>query len=226
MFVHDNVWRVFANMLWLWSFGYILRELTGDRKIVPVFIYGALAGALAFLVSNSFLPPAAGATPTFYTGASAAVVAVAIATTLISPNYRIFPMIGGGLPLWAFTALFLIIDLATVSITDTGSLMAHLFGGLMGAGFVLLLRNGYDWSEWMNNFFDWISNLFNPDRPRKGANVKEELFYSSNVTPYVKTPHITQQRVDEILDKISQQGYGQLTGEEKEILRRASEEGF
>ncbi|MGB3006889.1 MAG: rhomboid family intramembrane serine protease, partial [Chitinophagaceae bacterium] len=33
MFVHDNVWRVFSNMLWLWSFGYILQDLNGNKKI-------------------------------------------------------------------------------------------------------------------------------------------------------------------------------------------------
>jgi membrane associated rhomboid family serine protease len=227
MFIHDNVWRVFANMLWLWSFGYIMRELTGDRKIIPVFIYGGLAGAISFLLTNNLVDSlAATNASSFYSGASAGVMAIAVATTLISPNYRIFPMIAGGIPLWALTALFLITDLATVSITDTGNLLAHVAGGLMGFLFIALLRAGYDWSEWMNNFFDWFNNLFNPDKPKKGINVKEELFYSSNIAPFIKTPHVTQQRVDEILDKINQEGYGRLTEEEKQILRRAGEEGF
>src|SRR6202008_4307038 len=39
MFVHDNIWRVLANMLWLWAFGYIMQDMTGNRKIIPVFIY-------------------------------------------------------------------------------------------------------------------------------------------------------------------------------------------
>ncbi|MBL7743735.1 MAG: rhomboid family intramembrane serine protease, partial [Chitinophagaceae bacterium] len=37
MFVHADIWHVFANMLWLWMFGYILQDLTGNRKIFPVF---------------------------------------------------------------------------------------------------------------------------------------------------------------------------------------------
>jgi membrane associated rhomboid family serine protease len=227
MFMHDNIWRVFANMLWLWSFGYIMRELTGDRKIIPVFIYGALAGAITFLVTYNSISSLQEFQPNaFYMGASSGVMAVAVATTLISPNYRIFPMIGGGLPLWALTALYLITDLATVSITDTGNLLAHVAGGLMGFIFIALLKAGYDWSEWMSNFFEWINNLFNPDKPKRGVSIKEELFYQSNVAPYTKTPHITQQRVDEILDKINQEGYGKLSEEEKDILRRASEEGL
>ena len=39
MFVHDNIWKVCSNMLWLWCFGYIMQDLTGNRKILPVFIY-------------------------------------------------------------------------------------------------------------------------------------------------------------------------------------------
>jgi hypothetical protein len=42
--------------------------------------------------------------------------------------------------------------------------------------------------------------------------------------PYKKIPNITQKRIDEILDKINQQGYRFLTSEEKEILKRAAEE--
>jgi uncharacterized protein YcgL (UPF0745 family) len=38
-------------------------------------------------------------------------------------------------------------------------------------------------------------------------------------------PNITSKRIDEILDKINQQGYHLLTDEEKDILRRAAEEG-
>ena len=37
MFVHDNVWHIVANMLWLWGFGYILQDLAGNRKIIPIF---------------------------------------------------------------------------------------------------------------------------------------------------------------------------------------------
>jgi DNA-directed RNA polymerase alpha subunit len=69
-----------------------------------------------------------------------------------------------------------------------------------------------------------VNNLFNPDKPKKGISTKEELFYKSSAAPYKKTPHITQQRIDEILDKISQKGYNFLTDEEKELLKRASKE--
>jgi hypothetical protein len=83
---------------------------------------------------------------------------------------------------------------------------------------------GFDGSNWMNNFFDWVNNLFNPDKPKKGKSIKEELFYKSSATPYKKKPNLTQERIDAILDKINQQGYQFLTNEEKEILKQASKE--
>jgi hypothetical protein len=50
------------------------------------------------------------------------------------------------------------------------------------------------------------------------------LFYKSNTRPFTKTPNLTQQRIDEILDKIGQKGYHALSEEEKELLKRAGEE--
>lgn len=225
MFVHDSFWRILANMLWLWTFGYILQDLSGNRKIIPVFIYGAIGGGIAFLLAYNFLPALKTGMPAATVfGASAGVMAVAVVTTLLSPTYRLFPLIGGGLPLWILTALYVVSDLAIVSISDTAILINHLAGAITGFLFIFFMRKGYDWSEWMSNFFDWITNLFNPDKPKKGTNIKEELFYKATAAPYTKTPNVTQQRIDDILDKINQQGYSHLTEEEKELLKRASKE--
>ena len=56
MFVHADFWHIFGNMLWLWMFGYILQDLTGNRKVFPIFLYGALAGAMAFVLAYNFAP--------------------------------------------------------------------------------------------------------------------------------------------------------------------------
>ena len=138
MFAHDNIWKVFSNMLWLWCFGYIMQDLTGNKKIVPIFIYGGLAGGIAFMLAYNFIPSLHTQLPyASAIGASSGVMALAIATTMVSPKYKIFPMIGGGIPLWALTALYVISDLATVSISDTGNLVAHLAGALAGFLFIV-----------------------------------------------------------------------------------------
>ncbi|MEK7226358.1 MAG: rhomboid family intramembrane serine protease [Bacteroidota bacterium] len=225
MFVHDNFWKILSNMLWLWCFGYILQDMTGNKKIIPVFIYGALGGAIAFTLAYNFLPSLQAQLPVANAiGASAGVMAVAVVTTMVSPGYRIFPLLKGGLPLWVLTILYVVSDLATTSINDTGNLIGHLAGAFTGFLFIFFLRMGYDWSGWMNNFFDWVNNLFNPDKPKKGKSIKEELFYKSSTAPYKKTMNLTEARIDAILDKIHDQGYNSLTEEEKELLKKASME--
>lgn len=225
MFTHDSVWHLLGNMLWLWVFGYIFLDLTGNRKIVPLYIYGAFAGALAFVLAYNFLPGLNQSLPVAEAlGASAGIMAIAVAVTTISPGYRIFPMLMGGIPIWVLTGIYLIIDLASIPLSNPGGHIAHLAGALTGFLFIYSFRKGYDWSEWMNNFFDWVTNLFNPDNPRKGKNIKQELFYKSDKQPYKRTPNITEQRVNEILDKIGLKGYNSLTEEEKDILKRASQE--
>lgn len=225
MFLHERIWQEVANMLWLGLFGSILQTLTGNRKLVPVFIYGGLGGALAFVLVYNFLPGLKDViTESSLSGASAGIMAVAIVATIISPGYRIFPMLNGGIPLWIITLLFLVIDLATIPVNNPGGHITHLGGAFTGLLFTFFLRKGYDWSNWMNNFFEWINNLFNPDKPRKGSELKKQLFYKSDLPPYKKSGNITQQRIDEILDKINQKGYEFLTEEEKDMLKQASKE--
>jgi peptidoglycan/xylan/chitin deacetylase (PgdA/CDA1 family) len=150
-------------------------------------------------------------------------MAIAIATTALAPNYRIFPMINGGIPLWVLTLIFVALDLAMVPAVS--NISGHLAAAGIGFLFVHQLRRGRDWTAWMNRFFDWVNNLFNPDKRSWKKTAKNELHYKSTGTqPFKRIPNITQKRIDEILDKINQQGYRFLTEEEKDILKRASED--
>ena len=50
MFSDRHVFRFIGNMFWLWCFGYILQDLTGNRKLIPIYLYGGLAGGFLFCV--------------------------------------------------------------------------------------------------------------------------------------------------------------------------------
>lgn len=227
-FTHTEFWLLLANMLWLWTFGYILQNLTGNRKLVPLYIYGSLIAATVYLLLVSLVPAFAhNKLNGMYYGASAGVLAIATAATTIAPQYRLLHMLNGGIPLWILTAIYLVIDFATIPVSGAGlGHIVHLSAALTGVLFIVLLRKGFDGSDWMNNLYDWFINLLNPDKPKKGETIKETLFYKSPATPYTKTPNLTQQRIDGILDKINQEGYDALTKEEKELLNRASQEGL
>jgi membrane associated rhomboid family serine protease len=224
MFVHVDAWLLISNMLWLWAFGYIMQDLTGNRQIVPLYLYGGLAGGIVFLVVCNVAPALKGLSPELI-GANAGIMALAIATTMVSPDYRIFPMLNGGIPLWILTIVYVAIDLAGVGGAPYAYHLSHAAGAAMGFVFVKELRKGRDWGSWMHHLYLWVMNLANPNNVKDKKVFKKELFYKNQGNPpYTKTPLITQQKVDELLDKISQKGYQHLTEEEREFLKRASEE--
>jgi len=227
MFVHVGIIYTVINMLWLWVFGTILQDLAGNSKIIPVYIYGGFAGAVVFITASYAFPQLHNEIEySFMFGGNAAIMAIAVATTTLSPDYRLFKMLNGGIPLWILTVLYIIIDVA--GSIGTADKLAHLGGGLTGFLFIVSLRKGYDWSLWMNHVYDWFLNLFNPEKkPVQKEKIKEKVFYNTGgQKPFVKRPVITQQRIDEILDKINQKGFSHLSEEEKNILKKAREADF
>lgn len=227
MFVHAGIIYTFINMLWLWVFGSILQNISGNRKIIPIYLYGGIAGAVVFIAANYAIAPLRSEIEySAMLGGNASIMAVAVAATALTPDYRLFKMLNGGIPLWILTLLYIIIDFAGSG--GTAHHLAHLGGGLIGFLFIVSLRRGYDWGKWMNDVYFWFINLFNPDKktlpPQK---IKEKIFYNTGgQKPFVKRPVITQQRIDEILDKINQKGYQHLSEEEKNILKKARETDF
>ncbi|MBA2248956.1 MAG: rhomboid family intramembrane serine protease [Chitinophagaceae bacterium] len=227
MFSHTGLVTAITNMLWLWAFGSIFQQTAGNRKLIPIYLYGGLAGAAAFIAANYFIPSLKPvADQSVLEGSAASIMAVAVATTTLTPDYRFFKMMNGGIPLWVLTMLFVIIDFAGIASKSAAYNVAHLAGALTGFLFILSLRKGNDWSLWMGKMYDWINNLFNPDnKPVPVKRIKEKVFYKTgNQKPFIKkSAGITQQRVDEILDKINQQGYQLLTEEEINILKKAAD---
>ena len=226
MFTHQSIWHLLSSSLWLWCFGFILQDLTGNNKLIPIYLYGGLGGGLVFLLTNNFIPVLERnlLTTEPLLGAGAAIMAVAVATTRLSPQYKIFPLINGGIPLWVLTLIFVAIDFATLSSGNAGIGAGHLAGAAMGYFFIGQLKSGNDWGLWMNNFVDWVNDLFSPDKKNKKQSPKEKLHYQTDKKPYEKISNNTQKRLDEILDKINQKGLTFLTDEEKEFLNKASNE--
>lgn len=226
MFTHLSIWQLISTLLWLWAFGYILQDLAGNSKLLPIYLYGGFVGAVVFLLTNNLFPVLERniLTTQALLGGGSAVMAVAVATTTLAPDYRLFPLINGGIPLWVLTLVFVAIDFATLSGGNAGIGAAHLAGGAIGFLFVKQLQKGNDWSTWMNALVDWMDNLFNPEKKKEQQKQSEKHFYRANRKPYEKIANITQQKLDDILDKINQHGYAFLTDEEKAFLKRASDQ--
>jgi membrane associated rhomboid family serine protease len=218
-----GVIRFISNMIWLWAFGYILQELAGNSKLIPIYIYGGIAGGLFFMFAHYAIPPLALQRPTAgLLGANAGVMAVAVATTALAPNYRFFRQIRNGIPIWVLTGIYVLIDFAGIAGSGSAYSISHLAGGLAGFLFVLFLKRGNDGSIWMNKFYNYIMHIFDP-KPSNSQSEADKIFYEKGGRePYTKTTNITQKKLDEILDKINQKGYHFLTKEEKEFLDKVS----
>lgn len=226
MFTHEGALQLLSTTLWLWTFGYILQDLAGNNKLIPLYIYGGIAGGLFYVAAVSLIPALShkAATLAPLVSGSASVMAIAVATTFLSPGYRLLPMINGGIPLWVLTTIFVVIEYTSVAISNGGFAAAHLGAALLGIVFIHQLRRGRDWGAWMANFADWVDNLFNPEKKLVKEVPGQKLYYKATKKPYIKKTVVTQQRVDELLDKINQKGYHFLTDDEKEFLRKASEQ--
>jgi membrane associated rhomboid family serine protease len=224
MFTNYSTWMLLSNVLWIWAFGYILQDLSGNRKLLPLYLYGGFFGALVYLLSANTLPYLQTTVTNggFMIGGGAAVMAIAVATTTLAPDYRIFPLISGGIPLWVLTVIFVAIDFGSMAGTTGSTAFAHLAGALVGFLYIKQLNKGKDLGNWMYQLTEWVNNLFNPEKKYKSS--KQQHFYKVEKQPFEIKPNLTQQKLDAILDKINQKGYDLLTADEKDFLKRASKE--
>jgi membrane associated rhomboid family serine protease len=225
MFTHVGVWHLLSSMLWLYAFGYILQDLSGNKRIAPLYLYGGVLGGICFILANSLIPGLKDQPHAPLFGAGAAIMSMAIATATLSPNYRIFPMLGGGIPVWILTVIFVAIDYATIASANLATGIAHIAAAIIGFVFIKQLQAGNDMGQWMFNVANWCNDLFNPEKKHTSSK-RVRHYYKATQPPYAKKPHLTQQRLDEILDKINQKGYEKLSEEEKEFLRKMSNENI
>lgn len=188
MITHHSVWQLISSMLWLWCFGFILQDLAGNNKLIPIYIYGGIAGSVSFLLMNNMVPVLANNIQTVapLLGAGSAVMAIAVATTTLAPDYRVFPLINGGIPLWVITLIFVAIDFATLASSNAGIGAGHLLAGLIGFFYIRQMRRGSDWGAWMNQFAHWLDDLFNPEKKHKKQSSSDKHFYKTGTKPFEK----------------------------------------
>lgn len=236
MFLHQGVFHILWNMLFLFWFGRIVGDFISNERVLPLYLLGGLAGAAMYLITENVYSTGS----SFALGASAAVMAIVVAAGTISPDYIVRLLFLGNIKLKYIVIFLVLLDIIAVpnSGGNTGGAFGHLGGALFGFVFVRQLREGNDMAVPVNNFFDRIirffTNLFQPDPVRKGPRVvykrptKERVVKGNGGGKAKKsagsrhTDLSHQEQLDAILDKIKQTGYESLSPEEKEFLFKAS----
>lgn len=216
-FFHDGFGHLFFNMLVLnFSCTLFLTYFT-PKQFLGLYVLSAVFAGIAFVSGFYFLNLSSS-----IVGASAAIMAILVATTTYYPLMNVRLLLIGNVKLWHITAVILLLDLMQFRLENTGGHISHLSGAVFGFIFIKLLQNGTDLSKIVSGFFDFLANLFkkSPSTPFK----KVHKNYSKPIekgASRIVTKDKTQQQIDEILDKISQSGYDCLTKEEKEFLFKA-----
>ena len=239
MFTHEGFFHFLFNMLWLYWFGQIFTVFfPNDKKIVPLYVYGSLAGAFLVLLLHLAFPHMIPAS--YMLGASAGVTALGFACATISPDYTLRLFLFGNVKLKYLLLVFLLMDLVGIaSMNNTGGHFAHIGGGMMGWFLVSQLSRGNDFMKPFENLMDRVNNLFS-DKKKKPRVVhrspKAKQFATrtrtrahGNAAPAeanagTSTVVDKQSRIDSILDKISESGYESLSKEEKEFLFKISKD--
>ena len=209
MFMHDGIFHILFNMLWLYWFGQIFEEYLGKKRTLGLYLLGGFAGAALFILSYNTLPFFTHENAALYSsmvGASASVMAIMVATATLLPDYTISLIFIGAVKLKWLILAFIVIDFLGIVGPNAGGEIAHLGGGLIGFIYIKQVQKGNDW-------IDSINKLFRPKSKLKI--VSKNPSRNSSDLP-------RQEEIDLILDKISQSGYDSLNKQEKEILFRAS----
>jgi membrane associated rhomboid family serine protease len=221
-FVHDlsGVFHILFNMLVFYWFGKLFVEYLGSDKLVALYVLGALAGGLAYLLVYNTIPFYVERIGSFngMVGASAAVYAIVVATATLIPDYTFFLLFLGPVRIKYIAGFYIIVSFLGSVGENAGGNVAHLGGALMGFVYLKQLQAGANWGSWVTATLDWFKGLF-AAKPKVKVTYRKQ--YSDAQRPKAKAS-ISQDEIDAILDKISDGGYESLTKEEKEKLFNAS----
>lgn len=226
MFLHDGFWHLVNNMIALLIFGRIVSDLIGDRRTLPIYLLGGLAGGLIFIVTAQFFLDVG----SYALGASGAVMALGGAALILAPDYRVNLLFLGAVKVKYIVLILFLLDLVAIAGKyNTGGHAAHIGGFATGCFFVYQLRDGRDWAIPINQFFAWLGGLFSGksrpkfSRPKKSPPMRAS-FGGNKGSRHSDAHDLSfQEKLDGILDKIKAQGYESLTQEEKDFLYDASQ---
>ena len=213
-FFHAGIMHIIFNLLVLNFAGRLFMTYFTGKQLLGLYVLSAIFAGFSYILIFYILNISAP-----LVGASAAIMAILVATTTYNPLMELRLLIVGNVKLWHVTAVILVIDLMQIRSENMGGHISHLAGALFGFLFIKLLQNGTDASKVVSSVIGFFTNLFNKKESTPFKKVHKN--YSKPVEKSVSkivTKDRSQQQIDEILDKISQSGYDSLTKEEKEFL--------
>lgn len=205
MFLHGSGFHLLFNMLWLWWMGRMVEESIGPRSFSVLFFGSGIGGAI-FHIALSFLYGT-----TFVVGASGAVFGVMVAFAYLYPRIPIMLLLLPPIEARFVVAGIIVLDVLLLGSGDAIARIVHLGGA--GVGY-LIIKAHYTGTD-LSKFIRPIERLWS-EKPKKKKRKKNKNMYSVSDVEIVDES--SQTELDDILEKISKEGYDGLTSEEKKKL--------
>lgn len=227
MFLHEGFMHILFNMLWLYFGGMLFREFLGSRRLLGVYLWGGLVGGFLYVLVYNLSPAFKDVVSIANArGASASVMAIVVAIATYRPKFPVQLFFVLRVPLWGIAVFAVLMDLLALRGLDSnpGGHLAHLGGALFGFFYIRSLRAGNDLSEGIMNAVDWIQDKFSgkPQPVMRTVYRNKSSAEASSAMRQANSKQSDQQRMDEILDKISRSGYNSLSKDEKDFLFKLS----
>ena len=209
IFLHVEFSHIFFNMITLWIGGQIFLYYFSPKQIYTVYILGGILGNIFFILSYNIFPVFSDVVQQAVAiGASGGVLAVLLASAAKAPNHTLPLILIGNVSLKWIAIFLVIIDIISISGGNSGGHFAHLGGALFGFLYVCVPK----WNQGLKS----RQQIRAKQSKSKGSRPKSDEQYNAERTTHRK-------KVDEILDKVAQSGYKNLSAEEKEFLFKTSQ---
>ncbi len=219
MFLHVDFIHILFNLLWLYWFGTVFIQELGLKKLLSTYLLGGLIGGLMYVFFYNVFPvfePVRDSSIAL--GASASVMAVAVAVATYQPERKMYLVLIGPVKI-IYIALFMFIFTSLIDFSvNTGGKIAHIGGALLGFLFASYYKQGKDITRGFDRFVDRVALWFKPGKHKMKVTYKR----SSDDIEYNRQKAEEQKMIDAILEKISKAGYDSLTASEKELLFKMS----
>jgi membrane associated rhomboid family serine protease len=204
IFGHFSLNHLFFNMLFLFFSGLMFEQIFGGKKLIILYLIGGVFGNLLELIASQLAPDIF---PNHYViGASGSIMSIFASVAIYRPNTPVHLLGIIPVPIYVLALFFLAKDLIGLGSKDEIAHFAHLGGAIMGFF-------GQINPHSTNNVLSLLSTFKFPSRSQKSTNSRFKSDEEFN-----EEKKRNQERVDQILDKISQSGYDSLNRQEKEFL--------
>ena len=210
-FLHLNFTHILWNMLFLYWFGKIIQDNIGNNAVISLYVLGGIIGGLSYMALFNIIPYYENRiSESLMLGASAGVFSIVAGSATLLPNYTFYLLFLCPVRIKYIALFYILLSFLDVTGSNAGGEIAHLGGAFIGYLFIRQLQNGINMGEGIIN----IINLFNRQKNKKE---REETIINEE-----QKSDISQDEIDNILDKISESGYSSLSKKEKEKLFNAS----